>query len=307
MSPDPPIIVLYGGIGPERPVSLRSGPAAAAALGRQFAVREVELREAALPPSLEAGSGVVFPVLHGEFGEDGGLQTLLERRGIEYAGSDSVSSALCMDKAATKARAEEAGLRGAAGVVLEPGAPVDPLEIRGILGDRVVVKPVDGGSSNQLAIVDGPAALQRRLDALPDRRWLLERFIEGREVSVGVLNGIAQGVVEIIPEGGVYDYARKYTPGATEYRWPAVLEPAEESALRNQAETVFAVCGCRDFARVDFRLAEDGPWFLEINTLPGLTAESLLPKSAACRGLSFEDLVAEMVEPALDRFRRRRR
>lgn len=301
------ITVLYGGVGPEREVSLASGPAVVDGLSRQFDVRGIDVRERALPPSLDPVEGVVFPILHGEFGEDGGLQTLLEKGRFEYAGSDSISSALCMDKAATKQRVAEVGVRGPEGIVLEPGSTPDFKVVREQLGDRIVVKPVNGGSSSALSVLDGPAELRAALDEMTDRRWLMERFIEGREVSVGVLEGIAQGVVEVIPKGGVYDYRHKYTPGSTEYRWPAVLEPSDESALRKQAETVFAVCGCRDFARVDFRLAEDGPWFLEINTLPGMTSESLLPKSADCMGLSFEDLTLKMVEPALDRFQRRLR
>lgn len=301
------ITVLYGGVGAERDVSLSSGPAVVRVLRNHFEVKGVEIREAALPSSLDPASGIVLPMLHGEFGEDGRLQSLLEKGRFEYAGSDSISSALCMDKNATKKRVAGAGVQGPEGILLEPGSTPDFHRIREKLGDTIVLKPVDGGSSSLLAILRGSVELQNALDRLTGRRWLLERYIEGREVSVGVLEGIAQGVVEVIPEGGVYDYAHKYTAGSTEYRWPAVLEPEEESALRQQAETVFSVCGCRDFARVDFRLSREGPWFLEINTLPGMTSESLLPKSAECMGLSFEDLVMNMVEPALNRFQRRNR
>lgn len=307
MTVEPLITVLYGGVGPEREVSLRTGPAIAAALENHFPVRAIETRDARLPPAPDPAEGVVYPGFHGEFGEDGALQGLLEKGGFEYCGSDSISSALCMDKAATKERALAASVPTPDSVVLEPGATADPGAIGERLGEKVVVKPVAGGSSKFLSVAEGTAELRRRLDGLPDRRWLLEKFVEGREVSVGVLNGIAQGVVEILPAGGVYDYHHKYTPGTTEYRWPAVLEPEEETAIRNNAEAMFAVCGCRDFARVDFRLDGHGPWFLEINTLPGLTAESLLPKSAACRGLCFEDLAVELVSPALNRFQRRKR
>lgn len=301
------IAVLFGGVGPEREVSLKTGRAVLEALSSDFQVRGVELREAALPKGLDPLKTLIFPALHGEFGEDGGIQSLLEKRGFEYAGSDSISSALCMDKAKTKRRAEVAGVRGPNSLVLEPGHIPSSSSICAKLGRKIVVKPVEGGSSTFLSIVEGAGELQRKLDSLPDRHWLLESFIEGRELSIGILNGLSMGVVEIIPEGGVYDYEHKYTAGKTEYRWPAVLEAEEESVIRHWAETVFAVCGCRDFARVDFRLDEEGPWFLEINTIPGLTSESLLPKSAACRGLSFEDLAIELVGPAINRFQRRRR
>ncbi|MGE9291150.1 MAG: D-alanine--D-alanine ligase family protein [Puniceicoccales bacterium] len=301
------IAVLYGGVGPEREVSLVTGQAVIKALSADYRVRGIELREAALPKGLDPRDSLIFPALHGEFGEDGGLQSLLEKGGFEYAGSDSISSALCMNKGKAKARAEAAGVRSAPSLILEPGEGIDCREICEKLGRRIVVKPVDGGSSNFLFIVEGAGELQRRLDSLPNRHWLLESFIEGREVSIGILNGLSLGVVEIVPRGGVYDYEHKYTAGKTEYRWPAVLEPDEESVVRHWAEAVFAVCGCRDFARVDFRIDEDGPCFLEINTIPGLTPESLLPKSAACRGLTFEDLAVELVGPAINRFQRRRR
>jgi len=303
---DTPITVLYGGVGPERDVSLKTGAALIGALEESFTVQAVELREAALPAFLDPAGSPVFPALHGEFGEDGALQSLLERGRFEYAGSDSISSALCMDKERTKKMASAAGVRVPDSIVLEPGEAPDADRIRDRLGERIVIKPVAGGSSTHLAVVEGIGELLRRLDALPDQRWLLETFIGGRELSVGLLNGIGQGVVEILPKGGIYDYRHKYTGGLTEYRWPAVLDPEVEAAVRGWAETVFAVCGCRDFARADFRLDDEGPCFLEINTIPGLTAESLLPKSAACRGLSFEDLAAELVRPALNRFHRRR-
>ena len=303
---DTPITVLYGGVGPERDVSLKTGAALIGALEESFTVQSVELREAALPAFLDPAGSPVFPALHGEFGEDGALQSLLERGRFEYAGSDSISSALCMDKERTKKMASAAGVRVPDSIVLEPGEAPDADRIRDRLGERIVIKPVAGGSSTHLAVVEGIGELLRRLDALPDQRWLLETFIGGRELSVGLLNGIGQGVVEILPKGGIYDYRHKYTGGLTEYRWPAVLDPEVEAAVRGWAETVFAVCGCRDFARADFRLDDEGPCFLEINTIPGLTAESLLPKSAACRGLSFEDLAAELVRPALNRFHRRR-
>jgi len=303
---DTQITVLYGGVGPERKVSLASGAAVIKALRNSYRVAGIELRERALPPGLNPAEGIVLPMLHGEFGEDGRLQSLLEKGRFEYAGSDSISSALCMDKVATKERvAAKAGIRGAVSLVVENSESLNIPEVLDFLGEKMVLKPVAGGSSYSLSVLKGPTELREALDRLSRGRWVLEQFVEGREISVGVLAGLAQGIVEIIPEGGVYDYVHKYTPGATEYRWPAVMETGEESALRRQAEAAFSVCGCRDFARVDFRLSEDGPVFLEVNTLPGMTSESLLPKSADCMGLGFEELVLRMVGPALDRFQRR--
>ena len=301
------IVVLYGGVGAERDVSLVTGRAMLEALSNEFRVRGLELNEASLPKGLDPREVLVFPALHGEFGEDGTLQSLLEKGGFEYAGSDSISSALCINKMQTKQRAEAAGVPSPRSITLQPGEIPDVGSVCKRLGKKIVVKPVNGGSSSFLSIVESAGELQRRLDSLPNREWLLESFIDGREVSIGVLNGLSLGVVEIVPEGGIYDYEHKYTAGKTEYRWPAVLDPEEETRIRQWAETAFAVCGCRDFARIDFRLNEEGPWFLEINTIPGLTPESLLPKSAACRGMSFEDLAVELVSPGTNRFQRRRR
>jgi D-alanine-D-alanine ligase len=135
-------------------------------------------------------------------------------------------------------------------------------------------------------------------------RWLAERRIRGRELSVGVLNGAAMGVVEIRPRSGVYDYESKYTKGATEYLAPAPLADGVTAAVRAAAASAFAACGCRDYARVDFMLAGDEePFFLEINTLPGMKETSLLPMSARCAGLDFISLVREMAMPAVERFR----
>jgi D-alanine-D-alanine ligase len=130
----------------------------------------------------------------------------------------------------------------------------------------------------------------------------VEQRIRGRELTVGVLKGAAMGVVEIVSQSGVYDYKAKYTPGSTEYIFPADLEPEVEAKVKDHAEQLFVACGCRDFARVDFLLNSKRPYFLEINTLPGLTATSLLPKSASCVGLDFEQLATELVQPAIARF-----
>ena len=153
---------------------------------------------------------------------------------------------------------------------------------------------------------EGLDALQEALAPLPRGNWMIEKRIFGRELTVGVLNGQALGIVEVIPKGGIYDYKHKYVTGSTEYRYPAVLPAALESGVRRDAETAFAVCGCRDFARVDFIATQDGPWFLlEVNTIPGLTETSLLPKSASCAGYDFDRLVNELVAPSLKRFQDR--
>lgn len=299
---DPNIVVLYGGVGAEREVSLRSGAAVAQALGAGFEVEPLELSTEALPESIRADRSIVFPALHGSFGEDGQLQALLEAAGIHYCGSDAAASRLCMDKAATKAIAR--GLKIAVPEALTFDGARAPLadEVIGQLGRSLVVKPADRGSSVGLHFAEHRSALGAALASIHAGNWLIEQRIPGRELTVGVLKGGAMGVVEIVSQSGVYDYKAKYTPGSTEYRYPAELAPAVEAKIKDHAERLFDACGCRDFARIDFLLDGARPYFLEINTLPGLTATSLLPKSASCVGFDFEQLAAELVEPAIARF-----
>lgn len=296
------IVVLYGGVGPEREVSLVSGQAIAEALSKQYAVELLRIDSEELPGSINGGTSVVFPALHGDFGEDGRLQGLLEDAGIQYCGSDARASRLCMMKDRTKERARSLGVPVPEAIVFE-GTDV-PLADAVIarLGTSLVVKPADQGSSVGLSFPEHRSALGVALSKIRSGKWLIERRIPGRELTVGLLNGKAMGIVEILSPQGKYDFAAKYTPGATEYRYPADLDPAVEAKIRKDAEALFADCGCRDFARIDFLLEGTAAYFLEINTLPGLTATSLLPKSASCIGLDFEALARELVLPAIRRF-----
>jgi D-alanine-D-alanine ligase len=299
----PVIAVLAGGTSAEREVSIGSGQACALALARSFPTRLFAVDAEALPPGLDPSRHVVFSTLHGTFGEDGGMQRLLDAAGVHYAGCDAESSAFTMDKTRTKARAAARGVGVAEAVVFAAGEVPSADEIAARLGPEVVVKPNGEGSSVGLTVANDRAGLAAALAGIRSGRWLAERRIRGRELSVGVLGGRALGIVEVRPRSGVYDYASKYTPGRTEYLAPAPVDPAAGAAVRDAAETAFAACGCRDYARVDFILSEGGePILLEINTLPGMKETSLLPMSARCAGLDFIALVREMVTPALRRF-----
>ena len=302
----PIITVLAGGVSAEREVSLGSGRASALALARAFPTRLVEVTAAALPAGLDPARDVVFSTLHGTFGEDGGMQRLLDSAGIEYAGCDAAASALTMDKSATKARAAAAGVRVAEGITFTAAARPSAAEVLARLGPRVVLKPNAEGSSVGLSLPEGPEAISAALAGITAGAWLAERRLSGRELSVGVLEGRALGVVEIRPRSGVYDFTSKYTRGMTEYFAPAPLAAEETAVVQRAAETAFAACGCRDYARVDFILEAAGPCLLEINTLPGMKETSLLPMSARCTGLDFTALVRALVAPALRRFATRR-
>jgi D-alanine-D-alanine ligase len=300
---EPIIAVLAGGVSAEREVSLGSGAACAQALARHFPTQLLDVTAERVPNGIDPKRHVVFSTLHGTFGEDGGMQRLLDAAGVQYAGCDAASSALTMDKVRTKRAAATRGVGGAADVVFSASKKPSPGEIIAKLGEQLVLKPTNEGSSVGLHIIANKADLEKALAAATTGNWIIEQRIFGRELSVGVLNGRAMGVVEIRPKSGVYDYTSKYTKGLTEYFAPAELGEEVTTRVRTAAEAAFAACGCRDYARVDFIFSEKtGLFLLEINTLPGMKETSLLPKSAQCVGLDFTALVRELVLPALQRF-----
>lgn len=299
----PVIAVFAGGTSAEREVSLGSGAACALALAYTFPTRLFQIDAQALPAEFDPTRHVVFSTLHGKFGEDGGMQRLLDAAGAVYAGCDASASALTMDKARTKQTVAAAGVGVVPGLVFEAARPPELAALHTQLGDEIVLKPNDEGSSVGLQIVSGRAALADALGKLSAGRWLAERRIFGRELSVGILGDRAMGIVEIRPKSGCYDYVSKYTKGLTEYLCPAPLPEPLTAAVRRAAETAFRACGCRDYARVDFMLSEKNELFLlEINTLPGMKETSLLPMSARSAGLDFTGLVRELVAPAVQRF-----
>jgi D-alanine-D-alanine ligase len=303
----PVVAVFAGGTSSERAVSLDSGRACAAALARSFPTRLFLVDADALPAGLDPRRHVVFSMLHGTFGEDGGMQALLDAAGVAYTGNDARASAVMMDKARVKRISAERGVSVAEGMLFNASDKPSAAEVAARLGPDVVLKPNSEGSSIGLCLAGSPAALEAGLASIAKGDWIAERRIFGRELSVGILDGRAMGVVEIRPHSGVYDYASKYTKGMTDYLSPAPLEPAATEAVRRAAETVFSACGGRDYARVDFIMdARDVPFLLEINPLPGMKETSLLPKSAGCAGLDFTALVREMTLPAIARFEGRK-
>lgn len=304
MSPAPAnITVLHGGSSPEREISLVSGRAVAAALEGRTPATLIDWNGETLPASLDPKRTIIFPALHGGTGEDGHLQELLELAGFAYVGSDAHASSLCMDKQLTKITVARAGVPVAPGIAWHRRDPLDAAAVRAQLGTDLIVKPRFGGSSIGLSLVDSVEALAALAQSLPDDDYLIEERIRGRELSIGVLDGEPLVVVEIVPKSGLYDYASKYTSGSSQYLFPAPLSAAVTERVRALAQASFEACGCRDVARIDFLLRGDEPVFLEVNTLPGMTPTSLLPKSAAAHlGLDFPALVQRLLQPALRRF-----
>jgi D-alanine-D-alanine ligase len=293
------ITVLRGGPSAEREVSLRSGAAVAQALrslGHQ--VDEVD----PIPGDLQipAGTQVVFLALHGTYGEDGTVQSELEELGLPYTGCGVSASLYAFDKILTKRRCLKAGVPSARFERFIDASAPWPNGWK----PPVVLKPTRQGSSVGLQFVDRiedfPSALAESLGH--GGEVLMEERIVGRETTVGILDGSPLPVVEVRPKSGSYDYANKYIVGRTEYFCPANLEAAVTAQIQQAALAAFHAVGARDYARVDVMVQPDGsPVVLEVNTLPGMTETSLLPKAAAAAGIPFPQLCERMVQLALRR------
>ena len=287
------IAVLKGGPSAEREVSLASGAAVAKAL-RSLDYDVAELDVTGYEVDLPRGCEAVFIALHGAFGEDGQLQALLEQRAMPFTGSGSQSSRWSFDKVASKRIFEQHGIATPRYEVLPPGG-VRTLPL------PVVVKPPRQGSSIGISKVfdeaEWPEAMNKAL-AL-DTEVLVERFIEGAELTVGVVGDQVLPVVEIRAPQGYYDYRAKYTKGLTEYLVPAPLDADATRACQALAWRAFQALSCRGLGRVDIRMTPEGhPFVLELNSIPGFTETSLLPKAARAVGLEFPALCDRILQLA---------
>ncbi len=285
------ITVLSGGPSEEREVSLRSGAAVAEALteaGYDVTPVTVEGEVVTIP----AGTELIFVCLHGTFGEDGQLQRILKKQGLPFTGSSEAASRDCFDKVVSKSIFIENGLPTPRSQLI---SSVDELT----LPLPLAVKPPCQGSSVGVTLVFEKEQLRLALEeALKyGDRALVEMFIKGHELTVSILDGVALPIVEIRPKQGFYDYKNKYTAGATEYICPAPLPEDTIKRVQSVALRAHQALGCGVYSRVDVMLAEDGqPYLLEINTVPGMTATSLLPKAAKAAGLTFPQLCAKIAE-----------
>ncbi len=290
------MVVLMGGPGSEREVSLRSGAAVAGAFRRGgYRVTEVEVKDTEL--DLPADTGLCVNMIHGTFGEDGRLQAILDARGIPYTGEGEAGSRLAFDKKESKRRFERAG-------VPTPRWEMIAAADRPSLPPPLVVKAPREGSSVGVHIIRHPEELDAALRdcASLDREILVEEFVEGRELTVGVVGDRAMAVVEIRPHEGFYDYAHKYTKGASDYFCPAPLDGETTRRVQNAALAAHRSLGLEVYSRVDILLAADGtPFVLETNTIPGMTETSLLPKAAAEAGMTFLELCEEIAQLSLQR------
>jgi len=294
------IVVMLGGPSAEREVSLSSGAGVVKALrslGHTVFEIDPKTPDWVLPPKTDV---VCLAPLHGTYGEDGQVQAQLEKLGVLYTGCDAEASSIAFDKVITKQKCIKIGVPTSNFVVLNSAQAPIPQSLKLPL----VIKPVRQGSSVGLQFVERAEAWK---DALAtslkfDSEVLVEEKIIGRETTVGILDNQPLPIVEVRPKVGSYDYKNKYTAGATEYFCPADFDAATTKKIQSAALGAFHAVGGRDYARVDVMVRSNGePVVLEVNTLPGMTETSLLPKAAAAAGLSYEQLCQRMIDLALKR------
>lgn len=294
--------ILMGGLGAEREISIKTGEAVFDALRergydvhRIFVDRDVDrfLRQHPID--------VAFVALHGSYGEDGCIQGLLEILGIPYTGSGVVASALAMDKLKAKELFRLHNVPTPPYYALRAEQIPDLDELHGSFGFPAFVKPRRQGSSVGAGRADDMDQLRARCEeaARFDECLLIERFVAGREIAVGLLDGRAMGAIEIVPKSGVYDYKSKYQSGQSEYHFPARLTPTRYRGVLNIAERAVHGLGATSMSRVDMLVTEgENEYVLEVNTLPGMTPTSLMPKIAKGSGYDFGDLCEAVLERA---------
>jgi D-alanine-D-alanine ligase len=248
---------------------------------------------------------LAFIGLHGKWGEDGTIQSLLELRGIKYTGSKVLSSALCMDKSLSKILFRHYGVQTARWFSIDKSSENENSVIKMIeneFGFPAVVKPNDQGSTVGLTVCENPGKVKDalRLSFQFSDKTIIEEYIQGREVTVAVLKDKALPVLEIKPKSGLYDYESKYTSGMSEYIVPADIPKEISDKLQSQSMLAFNALGCEVYGRVDFRMKNNFETYcLEVNTLPGMTSTSLVPKMAKAVGISFEQLIERIIRLSL--------
>ena len=296
------VAVLTGGIGTEREISLQSGNCVADALKKAgFNVVTFDIRPDRLDILQDDSIDVFFPALHGQFGEDGMLQQILEERTLVFTGSGSAASRAAFEKMTGKKLFAEAAVAVPAAIKFDNQIEIEEIEEQLRLADKYVIKPIRQGSSVGVNIVSTTreAIKTARETMYQFGDCMIEEFVPGREVTVSILCGRTLPIMEIRTKNSFYNYHAKYEDEQTEFLFDTITEPSVTARINRAALDCFDAVGCRHFARVDIILSEDNiPYALEINTIPGFTTHSLLPKAAAKAGLSMSELCKKIVEKA---------
>jgi D-alanine-D-alanine ligase len=324
------IVLLAGGSSPEREISLRSGKAVYRALlelnhevfliDPALGKNQPQSPEEFFNPSLHKelvkttnyldafqlevfkNVDLVFIILHGKWGEDGTVQSILDLMNIKYTGSGVLGSSIGIDKHISKVIAKHTGISTPEWKVLKSYEMFDEEKILEEVGLPCIFKPNDQGSTIGFSLVEKKEELKKAFEEASkySDKVLIERYIKGRELTVSILGNEALPIIEVKPKHQLYDYECKYTKGMTEYICPAELDEDLAKEIQRQALVAFSSCRCEVFGRVDFILDENNiPYFLEINTLPGMTDLSLVPMAAKSIGLSFNELINKIIELSL--------
>ena len=304
------IAVFMGGSSEEREVSLMSGRAVYEGLKKNHEATLFDIKWigkdtlfTAIDEVIKNGIDIVFTALHGGLGENGGIQGILEAVGISYTGSGITASAIAMNKDITKSIFTHHSISTAPWFSGNSDS-IDSSRIESEIGYPCVIKPVDQGSTIGLSVIKDPHNVNAAIEkaAAYCEKIMVEKYIQGKELSVPILGNTSLPVIEIRPSHEIYDYECKYKPGMTEYFIPAPIPDTLTSEISSMALKAFNILGLRDIARIDFRLDEnDRPLCFEANTLPGMTATSLVPKSASKKGIDFPELVSKIAEFAYHR------
>ena len=299
------ISILYGGASTEHKISIQTGLAIAEAIKDRYNLDMINLdSEIYNAPQLLVGSDLVFNALHGGDGENGSIQSFLDLHHIPYTGSGAKPCKIAMDKNITKLIAKSVDIQTPNWILLKRNQHTG-MQLHYNQPSKFsypyVVKPSSEGSTFGLTIVKEESELEEAINHASEYgdEILIEEFIPGRELTVGILGNKPLPIVEIKPSHDLYDYECKYSEGLSEYFVPAELSDSLERSLSEDALKIYKTIGCRHYARADFRLNEAGEhYLLEINTLPGMTATSLLPKAAKAAGLEFPDLIDTIIKIA---------
>lgn len=294
------VAVLMGGPSSEREVSFSTGKAMVNACNANgFETIPLEFEKDILSHlDILQNADVVLMALHGGIGENGRIQGMFESLGIRYTGSDALSSAMCMDKHISKLLAEDVGIATPKWQRLRKGKDPD-----NSLGYPCVVKPNSEGSTVGLTIVDSEDEMEAAIDLAfsYDDEILIEEYISGKEITCSIVGNDVLPLIEIKPSHDLYDYECKYTKGLTEYFCPAKLDERITESIQKTSMEMYKLLKCRHYGRADFRLDENEKhWFLEVNTLPGMTDTSLVPKAAKAVGISFEELIRSIIDQAME-------
>ena len=283
------IIVICGGNSSEKEVSIRSGRAVFSSIQKKYNAKILLLEnDYRILDNHYCPGDIVFNALHGGYGESGEIQSFFENRKISFTGSGSRACHIAIDKKKCK--------KVAVGLGIKSPASRNIFSFHEDFSSPFIIKPNKEGSSVGFFIINSKKEMLKAMKFNKGSDVIFEDYIKGRELTVSILNNKVLPIVEIIPESGIYDYDSKYSLGKTSYNTPAKIDLRTESFLKKKSLEIFNAIGCRDYARIDYILSEDNvPYFLEINTSPGMTETSLFPKSANQAGLSFDNLIEQIV------------